>query len=409
MEGKILDEFDEQNSKCLLTSIKLHDYISNLPDNYKSYDVQREIVKNSYLDNLISTIINHNHIPPIVLVVEDQKYTINESIVEVSEFKILDGLQRTFRLKVIYDTIELLKESLQNNRTEILDASRFKVAKMFKDQLINIDSTSSLIYELINKVREKSTFDLDKLFDRTQWFEIWVGLSPDDEVNKMLVLNAGHKPVKTKHQLELLFRSIIPILQGVEFPDFQLIREKEMSSTKYSKERSPGQFHFSHLITSILSLSEGKPLTTNINLIQKTQADYFDDEIFEYYLKLDFLKEFIRGLLEIDKAISNEFQDIGTKWMGRETSLVGLYSATGKFIEEQSMKPVEGIKILKDKIVANPKMLALNDFEEQRNSLDLAKINIGNVNKRAVYDGIYSFLIGQLFEIDWSSYFNKRK
>src|SRR5690554_6174009 len=107
MKAKILDKFNDEDSTCYLSSINLEDYISGLPDNYKSYEVQREIVNNSYLDNLISTIINHNHIPPIVLVVDEENYELQNSSLKISEFKILDGLQRTFRLKMIYDTIKL--------------------------------------------------------------------------------------------------------------------------------------------------------------------------------------------------------------------------------------------------------------------------------------------------------------
>ena len=221
----------------------------------------------------------------------------------------------------------------------------------------------------------------------------------------MLILNAGHKPVKTKHQLELLFRNIIPILQKVDFPKFELIREKEVSSIQYSKSRVQGQFHFSHIITSVLSLSEGKTLTSNTNLIQKTQANYFNDEVFDKFLHIDFLKEFIKSLLEIDNAVTNHFGVIGIKWMGRETSLVGMFAATGKYINENYLKPVEALKHLQNVIIQNPNLLALEDFEKQRNSLDLAKVNIGNVNKNAVYEGLTAILNGTTEEINWAVYF----
>jgi len=405
MKANILEKFEENNSTCFLTSVSLHEYISSLPSDYKSYEVQREIVKNTYLDNLISTIIGGNHIPPIVLVIEEGEFSIDDIAIQIKQYKILDGLQRTFRLKLIFDTIELLLTQLETDHDDILKLSKLQLNKRFKDDLLSIDSNSTILFDLKEYAKKEGKEQLGKLFDRQQWFEIWQGLSPDQEVTKMLILNAGHKPVKTKHQLELLFRNIIPILQKVDFPQFELIREKEVSSIQYSKSRVQGQFHFSHIITSVLSLSEGKTLTSNTNLIQKTQANYFNDEVFDKFLHIDFLKEFIKSLLEIDNAVTNHFGAIGIKWMGRETSLVGMYAATGKYINENYIKPVEALKHLQNVIIQNPNLLSLEDFEKQRNSLDLAKVNIGNVNKKAVYEGLTAILNGTTEEINWAVYF----
>ncbi|RZK10576.1 MAG: hypothetical protein EOO46_10265 [Flavobacterium sp.] len=279
MRGKILDIFNEESSACYLTSIDLGEYIKALPENYRDYEVQREIVSNAYLDNLIVTILEGRHIPPIVLVVSDNEFELDRQFISIKHFKILDGLQRTFRLKIIYDTIQLVEKELENDQ-EVFSITRITVAKRYKDALDEINSSSSLFFKIVEYLktnRREADHTISSLFKRTQWFEIWANLSPDQEVNKMLVLNAGHKPVKTKHQLELLFRNILPVLQTLQFPDLKVIREKELSSTLYSKERSIGQFHFSHLITSLLSFVEGKPLTTNVNLIQKAQTDSFDD------------------------------------------------------------------------------------------------------------------------------------
>ncbi|MEP5934806.1 MAG: hypothetical protein ABJ218_06785, partial [Winogradskyella arenosi] len=213
MKGKILDRFKEADSECLLASISLNDYVEGLPEDYKSYEVQREIVKNTYLDNLVDTITEGNHIPPIVIVVEKDKYKITDSSIEVSEYKILDGLQRTFRLKIIFDTLNILIEALEKEEPLIFELSKLQLNRKFKEKLIEIESNSSILSSLVEYAKTKGTKSLSALYERNQWFEIWTGLSSDQEVNKMLILNAGHKPVKTKHQLELLFRNIIPILQ----------------------------------------------------------------------------------------------------------------------------------------------------------------------------------------------------
>jgi len=101
---------------------------------------------------------------------------------------------------------------------------------------------------------------LETFTENGQWCEVWTGLTADEEVRKMLTLNAGHKPVKTRHQLELLFLNLLPILREGEGHGFTLVREKEISATQFSKRRPSGSFHFAHIITSLLSFYEAKPV-----------------------------------------------------------------------------------------------------------------------------------------------------
>lgn len=409
MNGTILDKIEEGSGMCYLTKIRLDDYINAIPADYQDYDVQREIVNNVYLDNLIQTVFEKKHIPPIVLIANGDN-VIAEHTIQIGSFKILDGLQRTFRLKVIYDTVDLLKKEITTSR--ILEMRRLELSKYYKSQLESIKSSSVVLYkavELYNKHIASDSNLLSTIFERHQWFEIWTNLTPEEEVNKMLILNAGHKPVKTKHQLELLFMTILPIIQQASGDSIQIVREKEVSSMAFSKGRELGQFHFSTLITSILSIAERKPLTTNVDLIQKKQADYFDDRIFEEYLQYHFLKAFVETLLSIDKNIAQEYGEIGIKWMGREISLVGMFAAIGKYAESYKLNPKDALEHLQKIIAQTPALLNLKDFENERNSLDLGKVNIGNVNKRAVFEGVYHLLENNKQVLNWQEYFKTER
>jgi hypothetical protein len=409
MKGIVLDRIEESSAKCFLVKVKLRDYIQGLPSDFKQYDIQREVVSNVYLDNLIQTILEQKHIPSLVLVSDDTDLHLKDNEFEVDTFKILDGLQRTVRLKSIYETL-LLFDYERSVSTEILGLSKIQISKKYKTQLESKGSSSLLLNRIIeyfkNDARAHSIDQSETLFDRYQWFEIWTGLSPKQEVEKMLVLNAGHKPVKTKHQLELLFRNIIPILKKIDYDEFSIVREKETQST-FSKERKVGQFHFASLITSLLSFSEGRPLTSNIDLIQRKQSESFDDKIFDRLLQFSFLNEFVNTLLKIDKQLASHYGNDGTKWFGRETTLVGIFAAAGKKAKEQGDVPENILHQLRNKILLNPEILALGEFERVRNSQDLGKINIGTINKRAVYNGILDILGGKSDVILWADYFKK--
>jgi len=405
MEFKILDKRTEESKNCFLAKADLYSYINGLPDDYQDYEVQREIVSNIYLDNLIETILYKRHIPPIVLVVESGDYINEEYIFKVKNFKILDGLQRTFRLKTIFDTILLFQKELKAN-SEILEYTKFKLSRTYSKELISLNSSTSILSRIIEFYKDSNIEKITSLYaDNSQWFEIWTDLTPNEEVQKMLVLNAGHKPVKTKHQLELLFRNLLPIIKKVQPDNFELIREKEQSSTAYSKNRKPGQFHFSQLISSIISLKEGRPITTNVGLIQKTQNEDFEIEKYSPYFNYEFFEKYILTLINLDKAIIDAYGDIGIKWIGREVSLVGVFAAIGRFINEKEFSPVLGLDIIQSNIVNKVDKLNLNEFEEVRNNLDLSKINIGTVNKKAVFEAITDLIETKIESVNWKKYF----
>lgn len=405
MKFKILDKRNEEKKNCFLTKASLFDYITNLPENYQDYEIQREIVSNIYLDNLIETILSKNHIPPIVLVIEPGEYEEHEESLNVKNFKILDGLQRTFRLKSIWDTILLFNKELSENDI-FLNYSKFKLSRTFSDKLLRINSSSNTLYRVLDFSKSNPALDLTDLYkENYQWFEIWTDLLPNEEVQKMLVLNAGHKPVKTHHQLELLFRNLLPIIKKVKPINFELIREKELSSTTFSKRRELGQFHFSHLISSILSYKEGKTITTNVDLIQKTQSEDFEMDEYNTYFTYEFFEKFILTLIELDTKVADIYKDLGLKWMGREVSLVGIFAATGNYCHERSLTPIIGLKLIHDKIINQVDKLNLDEYEKIRNNVDLSKINIGAVNKKAIFNAITDLLNNRIEKLNWLSYF----
>lgn len=406
MKGIFLDKITEQDSTCYLTKIKLNEFVTSLPEGYKDYEVQREIVSNTYLDNLIDTVLQKRHIPPIVLVVDIKHFHINDLDLSIAEFKILDGLQRTYRLKLIWDTIELFFSELDRSRN-ILELKRLQLSKQYSRSLDEINSNSRILETVISTYKAKGKEYVKNCYDNFQWFEVWVNLTPEEEVKKMLILNAGHKPVKTQHQLELLFLNLIPIIKESDLKEFELIREKKSNSTIFSKNRKLGQFHFSHIITAILSLNEGKPITANVNLVHKTQSSDFDIDGFDKFFNYEFLHKFIESLVKFDKAIEQQFHIQGTKWLGREVTLVGVFAALGKYMIMKGISPLKALEDFDKIVIDKAQSLNIEEFETAKNKVDLSKVNIGTINKNAVYNGIFSLLNNDVEKISWSKYFNK--
>lgn len=394
-----IDQLDvkvEGTASCYLVKSSLSEYLSSLPDDYASYDVQRAIVSNSYLDKLVLTVLNKRHIPSITLVLDDGDGLIGSNI---GSFKILDGLQRTHRLKVISDTKDLF---LNGILPQLQGESEFQLKRKYRDELVAIGSSSYILIELKRMYDSQGRAALESCFSENyQWFEVWSNLSPREQVQKMLLLNAGHKPVNIRHQLELLFNNIFSMLAEVKAGHVKISREKDVSSSLHSKERSVGEFHFSHLISSLISYVEKKPVSTNSNLIEKIQSD--EDRYYELvdFFTYEFLEGFVTALFDIDMKASEVFGAEGVQWMGRDTSLTAIFAALG----ECSQNPGD--------FFANCSLLARNfvlinvpRYEQARKTLDLTKVNIGAVSKGIIFKAVVRLIqSGFSKEVDWHSAF----
>lgn len=397
MHYNVLDSKDEGQSRCFLVKATLKEYLTSLPQDYDEYSVQRSIVSNVYLDRMIHTVLNKGHIPSITLITTDQ--SIGSSTYTGSEFKILDGLQRTYRLKVISDTKDLFLNKVAGQTEGLSD---FQIKRKFREELVSIGSAGNILIAIKEYFEKNNRESLESCFaENFQWFEIWTGLTPEQEVKKMLLLNAGHKPVNIKHQLELLFLNLLPIMAEVKNHKITIQREKEVSATSFSKMRNVGDYQFSQLIAALVSYVNRAPVTTNTVFVESMQNDQGKLETFVEMFSFRFLEDFMQSLYLLDDAASKAFGGDGVQWMGREVSLAAMFAAMGSTADSP-----DEIRNIAKLLAENFNLANLAEYEQARNSVDLAKVNVGNINRLSIFKGFESLIRSNYTrKIDWALVF----
>jgi hypothetical protein len=397
MQLLVLDKFIEGEATCLLCKTSLAEYVEALPSDFRDYYIQRGIVTNRFLDNLWDTLSNMRHIPPIVLVGETElpDVAVGNSFSLGNNFKVLDGLQRSHRLKEIWDTIVFIDQNVSTYG----DGSAARIARNNVSALRE-KSISPQIFQKVFETIKNDEVEGKALFSNNNiWLEIWFDLSEPQQIRKMLILNAGHKSVNIKHQIELLFYNNLENLQAALKPA-SIVREKDKSSTSYSKARQAGEFHFAHVISAFVSLMAGETVTTNADF---TAAQSFKGESATDESLLDIddrqLVAFAQTLSLLDKGFRTEE---GIRWLGREVVLVGVFGAIGAFAKETSQTMVETLQFFNVLLPDFESAVDLEAFEKWRNSLELSKVNIGSINRRAVYRATLNFLKGRTTgSVDW--------
>ena len=400
---KVFSHTIERNSsgkelQCYLIGMKLNDYLNNLPSDYQNYDIQRGIVRNNYLDNIGRDIIKGNHLPIITLTTDK---LINKEQNLIEDFKILDGLQRTFRIHQLY--LFLKKISEEEIKNEIFDIvksenkddfrrkyrSEWKLSDKFSYTVLE---ARNIVETFIDYRKELVPNNLLDIFEREQWFEIWEKLSIEDEIKKMILLNAGHKPMNNYHQLELLFLNQLSFIKE-RFPNIQIVRGRDMSTLTYAKSRKKNQFYFAHIIETILSFLNGEVVTLNPLLIQSIQEG--DDASIRIQENPEIIAETIEFLLNFDDILESQFGTEGTKWIAKDTVLTAVVVA----ISRTGFTYNNFISLLN----THPEMLNINGFNEWRKTLDISSINIGKYTKETVILGV-SDLIRYNQKINWENY-----
>ncbi|EHU4848181.1 hypothetical protein ACCH70_004597 [Vibrio vulnificus] len=396
MKLAILDRKTEGNATCYLCKVNMQEYLNSLSSDYKDWNIQRGIIDNRYLDDIIDTVLNKKHIPSLVLISENDEIseTLYNEKATIKNFKILDGLQRTHRLKTILNSKEFILEHFE----DIKKLTPIGISRKYLNEINSKNASTTIIKKLINEINSGKS--LDSILDFDQWIEVWEGLSIKEQVDKMLILNAGHKHVSLKHQLEIIFFNTIDFIEKEVNDNFKIIRERDINSVNANKNRKPGEFNFSLIISALLSLNDGKAITINSSLISNIQKS---EELSEFNYKTILLV--CKFLLELDKQLFDTYGELGTKWLGRDVVISGLMGAIGNHAYKNNISISESFEIATQRLIEVPKSLDLNGFETERNNVNYSKVNIGEFNKKSVFNAITQMLCSDVRIIPWRDIF----
>jgi len=252
------------NTNILYAQIRLVDYLNFVGKDFDRFEIQRRRENHKGYSRMKTDIIDGTQLPPITLAInpdvakdyipdiENRKHElIEKKLQNTDDIFILDGLQRTYIIKDIIEEVE---------------------KKANTDNPLILKSNQNLLLEF--------------------WFEEEIKYL----IYRLIVLNAGQKPMSLRHQVELLF---VTLQKSLEKDINGLVIYKERDEKKRTK---PRKFPFDRLVTSyyafITSSQEVKKeniVVQNLNeknIFDKDEAElsknYFDyKEYLNIYCQLD--------------------------------------------------------------------------------------------------------------------------
>ena len=364
------------NTVVIYAQLPIGDYLNLVGENYDEFEIQRRRQKHKAYERMREDIINGALLPSITLavrpdVVEDyDKYLnidheiteaasegINELLQRKDQVRIIDGLQRT----------HILKEISQDKH-------------MF-------DEHHKLLVEF--------------------WFEA----NMYNLIYRIIVLNAGQKPMSLRHQIELLFGTISNQLEK-DIANIEIFTERDEK-----RRTQPRKYPLERIVTAYQSFMLKDPETDKQSLIAKkiseeegilalTETDLGKQfEEFTNYLKIyaeldDKLHSIYPGQREVESPINldDNIKIPGAlEWFGSDNTMKSIFAAISKFGHTDQDR-TERVRRSLDKLLEK-----LNHSEDGDDPLHLAyyqavtenfptrKVNVGVATRKLITNVFYEF------------------
>ncbi|NJA90144.1 hypothetical protein HCX48_13065 [Rhodocyclus tenuis] len=242
--------------------------------------------------------------------------------------------------------------------------------------------------------RELEGEELDLFLRRLLRVEMWLNIPFGAIAYRMLLLNAGQRPMSVKHQVEVLSSKLFDDLG--EIPNLDIFRVFE------SRRRTqPGQFPLAKIAQAFQAWLQGQP---NLDLRNTVMEELLAESAIEVLGQAvpvetaspsqDGFHRYADWLVRLDIALGVE----KVSFLGNETVLLGLSAAVGAMERNDALaKRVwpaldRLLEEVRDNYGADP--IALSTFEKLRQGIDVSKVNVGQATREMVFNAIKEYIRG---------------
>lgn len=244
--------------------------------------------------------------------------------------------------------------------------------------------------------------------------EFWLERDLHNLIYRIIVLNAGQKPMSIKHQLEMLFASLQESILS-QLPGVEIYLERD--STRRSR---PKKFAFHVIVSAYQAMITGSPELQKDNIVANELMENSALEMGETALseQFDTFVATLKQYVEFDEHTyriysygtdTRESRDGGNasqreqassanlaSWFATDNVMISFFAAMAQFgIGDQRKKRVtEALEKLADTLstaTVGSDPLGLIDFNKLRSGFIPSKVNVGVATRRLLTNGFKEY------------------
>jgi len=225
---------------------------------------------------------------------------------------------------------------------------------------------------------------LQEFMQRKVRVEMWLGATFGAIAYRMLLLNAGQRPMSMRHQIEVLSSRLGQSLSDIPGIDIFTVGDSR-------RRANPGQFQLAKLAQAFQAWLQGKPNVDVRNVVMEELLAEGAIETLGYALDdadptgNDGFHRLMSWIVNMDRYLGRE----NLTFLGNETVLQGVAAAVGgsERHEKISDRVWSSMDELSDSCSKGnaAEVLGVELFNQLRTSFDVGKVNVGSATRELVY------------------------
>jgi hypothetical protein len=345
------------NTPVIYAQMTITDYLELVGENFNAFAIQRRREKHKAYARMKEDIIKGALLPAITLAVKPEavpnllplhesgdREALATALKTTGNINILDGLQRTYILR------DLLRDGVA-----------------FKE-------------------------------NQNVLLEFWLEANYKHLIYRIIVLNAGQKPMSMRHQLEVLFSIFRTKLEG-EIRDLDLFDERSGA-----RRTRPRKYALDRIVTAYHSFLTKSPEVEKENLVaqQLVEENVLSESEDKLSTQFDEFREFLKLYAEIDDQICRVYDGTlqgvpsGANWFGSENVMNAFFAAVSDFgsTEDKLNRIKSAITNLSASLgTANPGADPLNlaTLQQIIDGFNARKVNVGFATRKLVTSSFKEF------------------
>ncbi|WP_249692452.1 hypothetical protein [Stappia sp. WLB 29] len=221
--------------------------------------------------------------------------------------------------------------------------------------------------------------------------EIWINIAFFPLAYRMLLLNAGQRPMSMKHQIDILSGGLAEDLQDLE--GIEIFRLKD-----HKRRVRAGQFHLSTLAQAFQAWMQRSPNVDRTNLVVETMV--VDEALESLGIDLtsadgnqrDGFRQFIEWVVALDHALGEE----QNRFFGNDTVVLGFAAAIGFAHKNETLQdrlPTAMEKLVQDARLDPTGALGVEIFDQVRKTIDTKRSNVGEATRGLVFRAVREYIM----------------
>jgi hypothetical protein len=230
-----------------------------------------------------------------------------------------------------------------------------------------------------------------KFNSRSLRLEIWINIDFFPLAYRMLLLNAGQRPMSMKHQIDILSSGLAKDLQDIV--GIEIFRLKD-----HKRRVRAGQFHLSTLAQAFQAWMQRNPNVDRTNLVVETMV--VDEALESLGIDLtsndghhrDGFRQFIEWIVALDQALG----ETHNRFFGTDTVVLGFAAAIGfahKNDTLQTRLPDAMSKLIQNTKADPVESLGVDLFDLLRKEVDTKRSNVGEATRGLVFRAVREYIM----------------